>query len=208
MEPSFMLFLHASELAIQATLFLAQQPPGKLSPVHEIAVHSGASEPYLAKILQRLTAAGLVRAFRGPGRGLELGRAPEQINLGSIVRALEGLPLPERCILGIESCTEQNPCPLHERWIPLRNEIRQLLDETTVASLTRRPRDTDPAKGPYSTPGAQATHSEGSRLRKKTKCVHKAARAGIHSRKKLLRAPGQLRSDPSSRWERRDEKQD
>ena len=32
-----MFFQHSSELAIQATLFLAQQAPGKLSPVREIA---------------------------------------------------------------------------------------------------------------------------------------------------------------------------
>ena len=50
-----MLFQHSSELALRAALFLAQQVPGKLSPVHEIAAAAGVSEAYLAKILQRLT---------------------------------------------------------------------------------------------------------------------------------------------------------
>ena len=49
-----MLFQHASELALRATLFLAKQAPGKLTPVHEMAAHAGVSEAYLAKILNWL----------------------------------------------------------------------------------------------------------------------------------------------------------
>ena len=85
-----MILQRSSELAIRAALFLAQQAPGKLSPVHEIAAYTGVSEAYLAKILQRLAGAGLVRSFRGPGKGMELGRAPGSISLDSIVCAMEG----------------------------------------------------------------------------------------------------------------------
>ncbi len=132
-----MLYNHTSELAIRATLFLALQPPGKLSPVHEIAKGTGLSEPYLAKILRRLTAAGLVRAFRGPGRGMELGRSPETITLWAVVRAVEGPAQPEWCALGLQACSEQSPCPLHNRWVPLRTEVQRILNETTLASLAQ-----------------------------------------------------------------------
>ncbi len=133
-----MLFHHASELAIRATLFLSLQPPGKLTPVHEIASETGVSEAYLAKVLQRLTTAGLMRAFRGPGRGMELAHASEEITLGAVVQAMEGPPGPEWCVLGRKFCSDENPCPLHDRWVPLRREIQRLLDETTVASLVQR----------------------------------------------------------------------
>jgi Rrf2 family iron-sulfur cluster assembly transcriptional regulator len=132
-----MLLQHSSELAIQATLFLAQQAPGKLSPVHEIATHAGASEAYLAKILQRLASAGLVRSFRGPGKGMELGRAPEAITLASLIEAMEGTKAPDECVLGLGVCSEENPCPLHKDWIPLRTAIRDLLERTTLADLVR-----------------------------------------------------------------------
>jgi Rrf2 family protein len=70
-----MILQHSSELAIRAALFLAQQAPGKLSPVHEIAAQLGVSKAYLAKVTQRLVATGLVRSFRGPGKGrTEAGR--------------------------------------------------------------------------------------------------------------------------------------
>jgi Rrf2 family iron-sulfur cluster assembly transcriptional regulator len=136
-----MLFQHASELAIRATLFLAQQAPGKLSPVHEIAAHVGASEAYLAKILQRLTGAGMVRSFRGPGRGIELGRAPEAITLASLIEAMEGAKASDECVLGLGVCSEENPCPLHKDWIPLHTAIRDLLEKTTLADLVRTLRE-------------------------------------------------------------------
>ncbi len=127
---------HTSELAIRAALFLALQPPGKLTPVREIAKGTGLSEPYLAKIIQRLTSAGLVRAFRGPGGGIELGRAPQAITLASIVSAMQGHSRSESCVLGLRGCSEENPCPLHHQWAPIRAEIQRLLEETTLATLT------------------------------------------------------------------------
>lgn len=133
-----MLYSHTAELAIRAALFLALQPPGKLSPVREIARSTRLPEPYLAKILQRLSAAGLVRAFRGPGGGLELGRDPQTINLWAIVCAVEECEKRNQCVLGLEACSEERPCSLHERWGPLRDAIRRLLEESTLAELAAK----------------------------------------------------------------------
>lgn len=134
-------YTSASEMAIRAALFLALQPPGKLSTIHDIAHSTGLPQPYLAKIIRRLTCAGLVRAFRGPGGGIELGRAPQAISLGGIVRTVEGPRRPDWCVLGVHGCSEQNPCPLHQRWAPLRAEMNRLLEETTLDTLTHALRE-------------------------------------------------------------------
>lgn len=130
-----MLYSHTAELAIRAALYLAFQPAGRLSPVREIARATGLSGPYLAKLMHRLIRAGLVRAFRGPGGGLELARPPEEITFWSIVRAMDGVAPSEWCVLGLSACSEANPCPMHRRWYPLRDAMQQLLEETTLASL-------------------------------------------------------------------------
>ncbi len=132
-----MLYSHSSELAIRAALFLALQPPGKLSTVEEIATGTQLPKSYLAKIIGKLACAGLVRAFRGPGGGIELGRAPEAISLLSVVRAMEGPAPPEWCVLGARACSDEKPCSLHHEWVPLRDKMHHLLDQTTLASLTR-----------------------------------------------------------------------
>jgi Rrf2 family protein len=123
-------------MAIRAALFLALQPSGKLCPVREIAEQTGLPEPYLAKIVRQLASAGLVRAFRGPGGGITLSQPPRTINLWDIVRAIEGSPETEGCVLGLQACSEQNPCPLHDQFAPIRANMRRLLERTTLASLT------------------------------------------------------------------------
>lgn len=136
-----MLFQRSSELAIRAVLFLAQQPPGKLSPVHKIAADAGVSEAYLAKIAQQLASAGLVRSFRGPGKGLKLRRAPETITLSSVVHAVQGNMDGDECVLGLGMCSEVNRCALHQEWLPLRKAIREMLEKTTLADLARSVRE-------------------------------------------------------------------
>lgn len=138
-----MLYGHNTELAIRATLFLSIQPPGKLSPAHEIARATGLSEPYLAKILRRLTSAGLVRAYRGPGRGMELARPAADISLAAVVCAIEGRLATDWCGLGLQSCNESNPCPLHQDWVGIRANVERLLEQTTLASLAHRLRFTE-----------------------------------------------------------------
>ena len=132
-----MLCSHASELALRAALYLTLQPPGKLTPVREIAKGTGLPGPYLAKIMRRLIDARLVRAFRGPGGGVRLRQAPEAVNLAALVRAMEGPVGAESCVLGLRPCSSEHPCSLHGRWTVLRAAIQDLLKETTLASLAQ-----------------------------------------------------------------------
>ncbi len=132
-----MLYGHAAEVAIRAALYLAGRPPGELSPVHEVAKATKLPSAYLSKVIQRLAQAGLVRTFRGPGGGIELGKSPEAITLWSLVRATDGPSDVDRCALGIGNCSPSNPCPLHGRWAPLREDFQKLLEGTTLAVLVR-----------------------------------------------------------------------
>jgi len=132
-----MLYGHAAEVAIRAALYLAGRPPGELSPVHEVAKATKLPSPYLSKVIQRLAQAGLVRTFRGPGGGIELGKSPEAITLWALVCSTDGPTDAERCALGIGTCSPNNPCPLHGRWAPMREEFQRLLEETTLAARVR-----------------------------------------------------------------------
>lgn len=130
-------FSRASELAIRAAAYLALQPAGKVSPVREIARSTGLPRPYLAKVIRPLIRARLVRAFRGPGGGIELGRSAETISLQALVRAVEGSGGANRCSLGLGVCSPENPCPLHPQWTMLSGQLERLLEETTLGSVAR-----------------------------------------------------------------------
>ncbi|MCF8044104.1 MAG: Rrf2 family transcriptional regulator, partial [Desulfarculaceae bacterium] len=66
----------AASLALHTMGLLASRP-GEQVPTRELAARLKVSEAHLAKVMQRLGRAGLVRSQRGPKGGFALERNPE-----------------------------------------------------------------------------------------------------------------------------------
>jgi Rrf2 family protein len=130
-----MLHSSATEYAIRALTHLAERPEGELTLLEEISGSEELPRAFLGKILKELVRAGLLRSSRGPGGGYALARPAGQITLLEIRRELEGVSDLERCAVGLEPCSDETPCPLHEIFKPLREAIRDYLEETTVEDL-------------------------------------------------------------------------
>ncbi len=81
------LSLH-TDYAIRVLMLLAIEPE-QLHTIEDIALRYDISRNHLMKIAQTLVQAGFIESLRGRGGGLRLGRAPESINLGAVVRATE-----------------------------------------------------------------------------------------------------------------------
>ena len=77
-----------TDFSIRVLIYLALNPDRRCT-IGEIAQSYGISRNHLMKVVQQLAAAGYVRSVRGAGGGLKLGRAPEQIRLGELVREME-----------------------------------------------------------------------------------------------------------------------
>jgi Rrf2 family protein len=120
---------------IRAALFLATVPPDTFVPVREVSERIGVSSHFLTKILQILTARNIMQSFRGPSGGVKLARSANAIRLIDIVDAIDGLDIFKECILGLEGCGDEAPCPVHEQWGPLREQIKQVFEATTLEKL-------------------------------------------------------------------------
>ncbi len=130
-----MLTRRSSQLALQASLLLALEPAGRSRRVREIAAGLGVPATYLAKVLQGLTRAGLLRAVRGPGGGVRLARAARDIRLWDVLAALEPVGEFERCFLGLGECDDAHPCPLHESWGPIRARLLEMLQSRSLGEF-------------------------------------------------------------------------
>ncbi|HIE28584.1 TPA: Rrf2 family transcriptional regulator [Candidatus Poribacteria bacterium] len=130
-----MLYSQSCEYAIRALSYLALQPEEKFSPVWEIAEHQKIPKHFLGKLLQMLSKNGLVKSFRGPGGGWALNLKAAQISLLKVVKCIDGLCYLERCIFGIGTCSCEDPCPMHEKWRPIKEQIMWLLQTETLAEL-------------------------------------------------------------------------
>jgi Rrf2 family protein len=82
-----------------------------------------------------LASAGLVNTKRGLRGGITLTRPPEEINLLEISEAVEARQWLGRCLLGLETCSDERSCPMHEFWKKARQDIEKLLRTTTLAHV-------------------------------------------------------------------------
>lgn len=100
-----------------------------------IAQAEGIPAGYLAKVMQQLARAGLVRSVRGPQRGYVFARSPEEVSLLELFETLEARSLFDECPLKYCDCggTVQN-CRILAVWASATKEIKELLTETSVVN--------------------------------------------------------------------------
>jgi Rrf2 family transcriptional regulator, nitric oxide-sensitive transcriptional repressor len=122
-----------AEYAIRAALWLAGNP-GSARTVLQVASAAGIPAGYLAKVLQLLGRAGIVRAQPGPGGGFLLARPAEQICILDVIQAVDPLPRIRSCPAGIAE-HEVDLCPLHSRLDQALATVENSLRGCTLAKL-------------------------------------------------------------------------
>jgi Rrf2 family protein len=130
-----------SEYALEGLLALAKKPTGATMLLRDIAAAGAVPESFLSKIFQKLARAGVLQSSRGAVRGYSLGRRPKNIRVKEVFVAIEGSELFERCLFWNDRCAEADPCPMHARWKPVRQQVMDMMEETSLADLLKgRPR--------------------------------------------------------------------
>lgn len=104
---------------------------------HTIAQRQEISERYLEQLLIPLKQAGLVKSIRGSQGGYVLGRDPQDISVGDIIRVLEGPLAPVDCVseLNPDDCKRADSCVTRMIWTQIRDSISDILDSYSLADL-------------------------------------------------------------------------
>ena len=127
-----------SDYSLRIALYLASHPERRCS-VDEISRAYGISRAHLVKIVQRLTELEVVSATRGRGGGLRLARAPEDINVGALVRATEPhFDIVECFDMATNTCPIAPACGLKGTLVRAQRAFLAVLDETTLADYLPR----------------------------------------------------------------------
>jgi len=132
------MFSTSCKNAIRAVLYLAihSEEGNKLS-VDDIATSLEVSRHFLAKVLQQLAKGDLVSSTRGPNGGFYLSEANRNQNLLSIIRFMDGPQTDTKCVLGLENCSNDHPCPFHHHVKKFRNGLDQFLQNQTIGEAAR-----------------------------------------------------------------------
>ena len=133
-----MLLSKTCDYGVRAALYLASQKDVKYVPIREISNNLNISFHFLTKILQKLTQQNIIRSFKGRNGGVTLARPADTINLMEIILAIEEPDFFQKCLLGLEHCFDEEPCPIHDEWNVIRKSIHAIFEHTTLAKLSEK----------------------------------------------------------------------
>ncbi len=133
------MFSKACEYGIKATVYIAQQMDehSRVS-LTDISEEIDSPTPYTAKILQQLVRGGILNSKKGPHGGFYLEKAGlKKLTLANIVSTIDGDSIYTGCGLGLKNCDEKKPCPMHDSFKAIRQDLRFMLESTKVDELSK-----------------------------------------------------------------------
>ncbi|RLB73416.1 MAG: Rrf2 family transcriptional regulator [Deltaproteobacteria bacterium] len=133
-----MVITRATEYAVRAVIFLAQQPKDSIVLKKDICRTQDVTPAFLTKIFQPLIKAGVVNSQRGVGGGFLLAKDPSEITMLDILEAEEGQLKLNHCLIDNDFCQRDAFCAAHEVWHEAQHEMAKVLKSYSVADLVRR----------------------------------------------------------------------
>lgn len=132
------MFSKTCEYAIRALIFIAQKSKdGSRISIKDISSGIDSPEYFIAKILQDLSRKGFVQSAKGPNGGFYMDDANLEQSLADIVREIDGDKLFSGCGLGLKECSESHPCPIHNDFKHIRQEIKDMLDNSKIEMFVK-----------------------------------------------------------------------
>ena len=134
------------EYGLRAMIALAEPSAKDGAPqmmqIKEIALREQISTKFLEQILLTLKNNGLLHSKMGVGGGYYLARSASEITLGQIFRVLDGPVAPIKCVSQMAyepcGCPDEKTCGLRLAMGDVRNAIADILDNTSLADVTKR----------------------------------------------------------------------
>ncbi len=132
------MFSKTCEYAIRATVLIAMEGRhGRRMSLVEIANGTGSPRAFTAKVLQQLARSGILDSTKGARGGFDLPLArAKKVKLNMVVKAIDGNDVYKGCGMGLPQCNARKPCPLHDHFQQVRNDLRHVLESTDVHTLS------------------------------------------------------------------------
>lgn len=127
--------------AVRALYCLSRFSDEKPTPLSEVAKNQNISLNFLEQLFVHLRKHGIVTSVRGPRGGYKLNKAPRDITIGEILRAVGESTFPVFCneefASGKKTCPRADDCVTHLLWDKLGKNINQFLDSTTLEEIDK-----------------------------------------------------------------------
>lgn len=123
----------ACKYAIRSILYLAiNSNESKKIGVKTISEELETPQPFLAKLLQKLSRDKLVSSTKGPNGGFYLNQKNKDFSIWDVVKSIDGTSKFDKCFLGLKKCNDKNPCPVHFLAAPFKQSILNNFQDKTI----------------------------------------------------------------------------
>lgn len=134
------MFSKACEYGIRAVIYITSKSTrNERVNITDISNEIDSPPAFTAKILQKLVKGNIIDSAKGPHGGFYIAdEAIERINLLDVVYIIDGDKLYHDCALGLRECNALHPCPLHEKFAPVREDLKKLLYDSSLKELAQQ----------------------------------------------------------------------
>jgi len=131
------MFSKSCEYGIKAIIYIATKSmDGERVKIGEVSTKINAPEAFMAKILTSLIKQDILESKTGRFGGFLINlKKMKSIKVSEIVFALDGDTIYRGCGLGLDECNSNQPCPMHDKFVKIREELREMLETTSIFDL-------------------------------------------------------------------------
>jgi Rrf2 family protein len=128
-----------SDYALRSMMTLVKYYGKAPVSIRELAKINDVPKRFLEQIMLELKEKGYVDSTLGRDGGYFLSAAPENITMGEVVRHFDGILAPIGCVSAshYQQCSQEDTCKFRKIPLDIRNYIASLLDNTTLADLSK-----------------------------------------------------------------------
>ncbi len=125
------------EYGLIALQHMAAKPYGQVFTAKEIAAEHELPYELLAKVLQKLTKAGIVRSIQGVKGGYSLGARPEHLKVAVVISTIEDeKPMLAECYAeGKDGCDIFDKCSIRKPLGKVQRSLNTLFENMTIAEI-------------------------------------------------------------------------
>ncbi len=132
-----------TKYGLKALIYLVRHYNRGSVSISDLAKTEQIPQKFLEAILLELKNKGLLHSKKGKGGGYILGKPPDQITVGQIVRALEGPLAPVSCVSQTayrrcDDCRDEETCCIRPLLKEVRDAIANVMDKMSLADVVRK----------------------------------------------------------------------
>ncbi|MDV7139840.1 Rrf2 family transcriptional regulator [Maribacter sp. TH_r10] len=132
------MFSNSSKYALKAVLYLAvNASESNKIMAKNLSEPINVPQAYISKLLQDLTKHGVVSSTRGPNGGFYLNEKNMATPLINVITIIDGDSNLNACLLSINRCNSDHPCPLHDFAASYRENLLDNLEHKTIEDMVK-----------------------------------------------------------------------